>query len=345
MRRYSAPLHYVRRVDRVTAISVLRTPAIALFFAGAEDAPTIPTGGCLDVPVVEETLDAAANRAMLALLLGLRRRAQTLRDRLQQAVDREAPSDTRTALATRWPARKQFLDDVIAQLSFLVRQSPFTHVRRPEITAAGLTAIAADPTYSRAWGRGWRALRHGVESGESTERLWVSPSWEIYERWCFLRLGQLLAEKLPAWNWHRLKSPGRWVGAFSGRHAKLRLQPTFRSREQDTDKMWSISKERVPDLVLTVRSDNNVRFVVLDAKYRSSRANVLDAMESAHIYQDSLRIGSRRPEASLLLIPSGGAAGWLEQPAFQFEHRVGVHPFSPADEVALPEIVVNVLGG
>lgn len=56
---------------------------------------------------------------------------------------------------------------------------------------------AADPAYSRAWGRGWRALRLGMEHGESSERLWISPSWEIYERWCFVKIGQMLVDALP----------------------------------------------------------------------------------------------------------------------------------------------------
>jgi hypothetical protein len=343
VRRGSAPLHHARRVDRRTATALLRSPAVALFFAGAEDATAFGADTRLDVPVVEETVDAAANRSMLALVLALLRRARALRDRLQHAVDHESISDTRTSLAARWPARRQFLDDLTAELQVLARQSPFGGVQRSEITATGLTAIAADPVYSRAWGRGWRALRHGVESSESTERLWVSPSWEIYERWCFLRVGQLLSATLPAWSWRRLKSPDRWVGTHAGRHAELRLQPTFRSREREIEKMWSISKERVPDLVLTVHDAEAVRFVVLDAKYRSSRSNVLDAMESAHIYQDSLRIGSRRPEAALLLIPSTGGASWLEEPAFQLEHRVGIHPFSPGSDSALPPLVMSVL--
>jgi hypothetical protein len=69
----------------------------------------------------------------------------------------------------------------------------------------------------------------------------------------------------------------------------------------------------------------------------------LDAMGSAHIYQDSLRIGSRRPEASLLFIPSGGGANWLEDAAFQAEHRVGVCPLSPDGEEKLPALVTQLL--
>jgi hypothetical protein len=108
--------------------------------------------------------------------------------------------------------------------------------------------------------------------------------------------------------------------------------------------MWSVSKERVPDLVLTLQSAEGTRFFVFDAKYRTSRANVLDAMESAHIYQDSLRIGQRRPEASMLLVPSGGGAPWLEAPAFQMTHRVGVCVLTPDQDTSIPEAIKLALG-
>jgi hypothetical protein len=78
---------------------------------------------------------------------------------------------------------------------------------------------------------------------------------------------------------------------------------------------------------------------VLDAKYRTSRVNVLDAMESAHIYQDALRMSDRRPAGSLLLVPRGGGAPWLEDVAFQAEHRVGVHALSPIGDNHLPALV------
>jgi hypothetical protein len=96
--------------------------------------------------------------------------------------------------------------------------------------------------------RGWRALRHGIELSSSTERLWITPSWEIYERWCFLRIGKLLTAATPAWGWHRFQN--RWIGSYDGHCAELLLQPRFPANHNGTGKMWSISKERVPDLVL-----------------------------------------------------------------------------------------------
>ena len=341
VRRIAASLHHVRRVDHRTATALARSPALAVLLRGSGHASTDSENGRLDVPFVEETLDSSANRAMFALVLALIRRGLSLYDRLQELVDRESDNETRTSLGVRWPARKQVLAELVIRLKALRHQLPFVHVQRPEITAAGLTAVAADPSYARAWGRGWRALRRGLESGPSVERLWVSPSWEIYERWCFLRLGQLLSAARPNWHWNR--RPNCWVGLSGTCRAELRLQPTFRSSPEETGRMWSISKERVPDLVLTVESAAGIRFLVLDAKYRSSRSNVLDAMASAHIYQDSLRIGPNRPDASLLLVPSGGGASWLEAPTFQMMHQVGVHVLAPDRDNTMPEAITAVL--
>jgi hypothetical protein len=99
VRRDSAPLHHARRVDRRTAMSVARSPAVALFLPESTDAPLLLCDTRLDVPVVEETLDAAVNRAMLALIHALLRRTRSLRDCLQGLVDREPSSETRTSLA------------------------------------------------------------------------------------------------------------------------------------------------------------------------------------------------------------------------------------------------------
>jgi hypothetical protein len=290
---------------------------------------------------MEETVDSAANRTIVALILALLRRTRAIGERLQVLVDQEIVSETRTPLAVRWPKRKQFLENMAAQLKILLRLEPFAEIQRAEITAAGLTAIASDPMYSRAWSRGWRALRHGIELSSSTERLWISPSWEIYERWCFLRIGKLLAATTPAWGWHRLRN--RWIGSHDDHRAELLLQPRFPANDHGIGKMWSISKQRVPDLVLKVERAGDLRFAVMDAKYRASRASVLDAMESAHIYQDSLRIGSRRPEGSLLIVPAPGGAGWLENHAFLEEHRVGVHVLCPEIDAPLPGLVAGIL--
>lgn len=151
---------------------------------------------------------------------------------------------------------------------------------------------------------------------ETAERLWLTPSWEIYERWCFMRIGKLLEEKFSEWSWRRRTNPHRWEGWSGNRRAELRLQSTFGTSETEVPYRWSLSREREPDIVLIVRDGDATRFVVFDVKYRVSRQYILDAMASAHIYQDSLRIGARRPEATLLIVPRADGAAWLADPGF-----------------------------
>lgn len=345
MRRAAMPLHRVRHVDRRTIQSIVRSPAVALLTDTETDARHgFAAHTRLDVPVVEDSLDSAANRTMLALVQAVLRRSRALLERLGQDVAHAAESDTRTSLRRRWPTRRRFLVDLAADLHVISRRHPFADVRRPEITAAGLTAVAADPRYARAWSTGWRAIRHGLESGSSTDRLWISPSWEVYERWCFVRLGQLLERLAPGWSWQHFRHPHRWLGAHDGRRAMLTLQPIFPARDVATGPRWSVSRQREPDIVLFVdEPDGTTRFVVFDAKYRVARSAVLDAMESAHLYQDSLRVGARRPEASLLFVPRSGGTPWLEDETFQRAHRVGVIQASPKAPGECPWVVSELL--
>ena len=103
---------------------------------------------------------------------------------LGQRLEKEVESELRTALIARWPLRRGQLETLIAQLVAVLRRSPLCDVTRPEVTAAGLTAIAADPAYASDWRSGWQAMRDGADLSSEPERMWLSPSWEIYERWC-----------------------------------------------------------------------------------------------------------------------------------------------------------------
>src|ERR1039458_4828361 len=143
--RDSVPLHRARRADRQTIAALLRSPAVRLFAPSAEESPDSARNYRVDIPRVEETVDSAANRTTLALILSLLRRTRALGERLQRLVEGENVSATRTSLATRWPQRKQFLESLAVQLKIVLRLDPFAQVQRADVTAAGLTAIAADP--------------------------------------------------------------------------------------------------------------------------------------------------------------------------------------------------------
>ena len=336
--RAEVRLHEVRRVDRQTAYRALRDPALSSLLAGDWQTQTAAIGPNhrLDVPRVEETFDCAANRCLARAVRFVWVRARQLRERLKETVEKEQDSATRTALRERWPARRQFLERLERSLASVLSRSPFREVTRFETTAAGLNAVSAHPDYGRAYRLAWRALRLGVEGEANDEWAWLSPTWEIYERWCFVQLVQLFRERRPDVDW-RAEKKGKtaadvaWVGSGQAGEIRVLFQPRFSGGASGNEPgMRSISKRRVPDIVVVHSWDGQEKFWVFDAKYRVSESNVKDAMSSAHIYQDSLRWNGRRPVQSILLVPRGGGASWLEEDAFVSAHRVGVFELSPS---------------
>jgi hypothetical protein len=223
-------------------------------------------------------------------------------------------------------------------------------VTRPEITAAGLNAISAQPSYARAFQLVWKALQTGILGDDHSDLLPISPTWEVFERWCFVRVWQLLESIAPDAGWS-VDSKGsgatglRVHGEVAGAVITIHLQPSFPAWDQSsTSGFKSLSRLREPDLVLTSESSLGRRFLVLDAKYRTSRLNVLDAMQSAHIYRDSLRWWNERPCGSYLLLPRQGSAAWLAEATFHAKFEVGTFELAPnTDASRINELLATFL--
>lgn len=353
--RESLPAHRVRRVDRATARAALRSAAVLAVVHATGGGPggtsaaldelgssTGATGADprFDVPRTEESLDSAANRALAALTQAVRTRCRTLAVRLERlSTNPRAESETRTSLATRWPERLRVLEALERDLTRLLRRPPFTSVRRAEITAAGLIAVDADPAYARAWSSGWKSIRRGIAGPRNDERHWISPTWEIYERWCFVRMARELREARPELGWSRVKRAGHvarpdagWSGIDGKHRVEILFQPKFPSRPEGRKRgPYSISKTRIPDIVVVEHgADGSVSFAVFDAKYRTGRANIMDAMTSAHVYRDSLRWQEARPQSAILVVPSANHVGPLERAEFHRLHSVGVRVRRPS---------------
>ena len=343
-RRQFVPLRDTRRADLRTLRSALRQPAkLAAIRPDTASSPYGPRSDpILDVPAVERTLDSPANRCILAMLRALHLRCRELSKSLKELAQK-LPNDTRTAVANRVDRWNQILGEMGRTFATAERRRPFREVRRPEITAAGLNAVAAHPLYARFWRVGWEALRRGVYRIDPEDRLPLSPTWEIYERWCFVALARKLGEWLPEYEWKntgltdsdRRQCTGRRA---DGNRITLRLQQTFpNTRGSDRNENWSISRELIPDLVITSQSAHGLmRFVVLDAKYRASESGILSGMTvSAHPYADALRWGPRRAERTLLLVPNATQAEWLTRKDYVDRHRVGVVALRP--DLELPD--------
>lgn len=342
-RRQFVPLRDTRRADLRTLRSAFRQPAtLAAIRLGTASSPDGPgSDPILDVPAVERTLDSPANRCILAMLRALHLRCRELSKRLK-GLAQKPPNDTRTAVANRVDRWNQILGEMGRTFATAERRRPFSEVRRPEITAAGLNAVAAHPLYARFWRVGWGALRRGVYRLAPEDRLPLSPTWEIYERWCFVALARKLREWLPDYEWENTgpttSDRRTFIGSRDGHRITLHLQQRFRNTKgTEQNEGWSISSEFRPDLVLTAQSaDGLTRFFVLDAKYRAAESAILSGMtESAHPYDDALRWGSRRPERTLLLVPNATQAEWLTRTDYIDTHRVGVVALRP--DLELPD--------
>lgn len=334
-RRQLVPLHRVRRADRQTAMAAIRQPPLLAAMGRLDElALSRQTGQLLaDVPDYERHHDSPANRCILAMIMALQRRCRDLHEVLEEKVGSEVVSDTVTSLARRWQTWRRILTNLRQDLATTVRRPPFSEVTRAEITSGGLNAVSAHPLYARFWRLASEALRTGVDGLEREELLPLSPTWEIYERWCFVALGQRLFQMFPDFQWVKSSSGSMCGKSRNGVNLRLDLQPNFWNSSGETKStFWSISRNRIPDIVFSWHAPSRSGFLVLDAKYRVTRENVLDAMSSAHIYQDSLRMGEQRPLASVLLVPAGGGAPWLERPAFVEQNRVGVAAFRPGTE-------------
>ncbi|MGE3507789.1 MAG: DUF2357 domain-containing protein [Vicinamibacterales bacterium] len=333
--RRQVSLGQLRRIDARTASVAARSSAVAIFGPALGKVDDLR----LDVPSTETTVDCAANRCLKALALACLQRIRTLREQLDLSVRSEKASQTTTPLAARWPIRRAELESLETQLLRLVRGYPFDEITTPGVSGAGLTAIDADPTYARAWSRGWRAIRDGVDTSAEHDDTWLPPTWQVYERWCFVALYRWMVAQHPSLEWRRERDRHEWTGIGSDLEIRLSLQPRFPAGPEPPRECWSVSREREPDIVVTVQRDTDVQFIVFDAKYRVTRQGVLEAMESAHIYQDALRVSGRRPIASLLLVPRLGGVDWLEKPEFQAAHRVGVCQLSPDVEFTPPPFI------
>lgn len=331
--RAHVPCHRVRRLDTASVQALLRRPETAAFLRG-EGGSSDGEAPLFDVFRSIDTLDNPANRALTAKLLAVRRRCVQVADELRSLAERDEEAGARTPLRPRLARKLDFLDGLAATLAKIARLEPYVSVSRFEVTAAGLNALSAHPAYARAYRFAWSALRPGVAGEVREESVWLSPTWEIYERWCFTQVAACLRERYRQLRWV-VRYPGarhdsiRLVGTDSSMRIEASLQRCFRSGGASTDGLKSVSLQLQPDLLITMDSGGERRMLVLDAKYRTSRQNVLDSMRSAHLYQDALRWDGGRAVCSLLLVPRGAGAPWLEEPEFHSAHRVGVHVLAP----------------
>ena len=138
-----------------------------------------------------------------------------------------------------------------------------------------------------------------------------------------------LQRQFPELVWSReYQSVGLKEILWRGKAADITVEACYQVRCPAIDQaahrgFQSLSRERCPDIVVTLESPWGKRFLVFDAKYRSARSSDLDAMESAHIYHDCLRWKGIKPDTSLLLIPRADEVTLLASPTYHSDYGIG----------------------
>lgn len=318
--RQRVALHRVRRVDHQSVLGLVRTHTVPALQGVA---PVEGMVGQVDVPIIRNTHDNAANRTMAWMLRRLAHRVAFLMDWLCGAAARDEH------LGPKCARRLQMLGMLRRELQRVLCQSPFSEVARAAVSSAGLTAVSAHPVYARSFRLMWQALLAGVGSNEGSDALAVGPTWQVYERWCYLCVVDVVRAMFPGANW-REQSQGSNIDQFrtramwDGCEFSVCMQRRFAAWDLSEGRSCrSLSRERIPDIIITATGPHGATFMVLDAKYRVNRGNVLEAMQSAHIYRDSLLYHGQRPWRSLLLVPDAVATSWLADPEFQGRFEVG----------------------
>lgn len=167
------------------------------------------------------------------------------------------------------------------------------------------------------------------------------PTYTIYEWWCFQQLVKVistLADGEPLWNekdpkGQRIEQGSTVSWKIGDSILQLRYNMRFSAFwERQPQQPYSVVGEQRPDFVLMYQQ----RWLVLDAKYRTTRLNVLDAFRSAFSYLESLRLPKFDSRASgcFLLSPKMllESQQWF-QPKFHRDNHFGVLECAPSKSV------------
>lgn len=328
--RERLPIHLARHVDVTTVQRLANNATLLITVATLAKGNAVPEllldDTTVDIPFNEPTVDNPANQQLLRQLLDTIRRVEWVTTELQGY--RERASETETEMLTRIPRRLRYLKAIWRGLTNIARHYPFANVSHRESSAAGLNAVSGLPNYAHAHQFGVKLLKRGVSRLDVEERLYIGPTWQIYEAWCFCTLAKCLERAFPEYQWRRRNSVARVdmlvEGISDGTRIRLYFQLTSPSiAPAKSHGYYSISRERRPDLMLEIQEEERVHFVALDAKYMASRQNILEAMSSAHIYRDSIKKEDKPPTWSLLLVPTTHAVAELAAWGYRKKYGVG----------------------
>jgi hypothetical protein len=329
------PLRHARHVDP-RSLRWLSTKPYAMLAVTRPDVAQVDAAPLVEQRRTERSYAHPATAHLRFLVDRLLRALRRSEDLLAAAGASSSPD----AEHARW--LRQRVSAGRLQLEAERDGGPLGLVAPAPATEGAAQAVVDHPVYARVQRTARRLLDPGMRV--SSEGALRSPSRRTHELYELLALYRLVAAARGvlgvAWAW-KMPVVGRHGpldglqndATFSaagpeGMRVEIRYQPTFQAYRAAAEQhvTHSITGERRPDVVLGLfQGKELVRWVGVDAKYRSSRPAIHEGLADAHVYQDALRWNGRRAAATYIAVPAckSDAAVYATR-AYVDDHRFGM---------------------
>ncbi|KAB1070730.1 nuclease domain-containing protein [Methylobacterium planeticum] len=317
--RTVGPLNLSRGADLRTVRWLARRPLELAGVRGEAPADALPNPRAMaDQPETLTITDHPLTRYIVHLLRRVQARlgatARTLASPRQHGI----PDDAVKAYAKELALR---VEQANTRIGVVLKVPLFRSVPPEPMSDAVLQALPDQPLFLAIHRCGQRLLNPGLAYAPGqTIYAALKNSYDLFEIIVLYRLAAQLGSHLSA-DWapckvatikeydleDRPEDRTRWV--WQGPHdqrLELTYQALFHSAKSANASFpqTSLSAQAVPDYVLALwKGDNIVSWLILDAKYRSGRKPVHDALGDIHRYRDSLRMGGTPAAGAYIIVP------------------------------------------
>ncbi|KFE63550.1 DUF2357 domain-containing protein [Hyalangium minutum] len=316
-----------RRVDPASFRWLVAHPRALGAVRPSSPTQSADSGVFIEQRRIQSTLDHPATRYLSYLLERLLRTLRRSSKAFHQISGREP----------RAIEYAHVLDAATEEIEATLGRVPFKGVLPEPLGPGSLQAVIDHPSYARVQRLAQRLLDPGMqldEQGAFSSSLGYT--YELFELLALYRLAGGLSRELGE-AWTCTSTPPRSSGllerppfgcvwraaSVNGLVLELHYQRTFTAWSEQGLHFQSLSGERRPDYVLLIlREDKPLGWIVLDAKYRSSRDAIHQGLADLHVYRDSLRWHGQPARAGFILVPqtTEGASAYATASYHQTHH-------------------------
>ena len=255
----------------------------------------------VEAPFVQQTFDHSVNRYIRWLI-------EQVVDRLMDAVTELrniSSSKSEDSRESNWRyARASILEGMADRLRGLLWQSPLIDIEPSPLEDAAFLVILNDPLYATVHKYGRLLCNQSLSFEGEDFSSSMSRSFDIYELWCFQetvrQFEATLGMETTYRNVDKVSENPKWgtIAEFSlGTEVwKLEYNAIFSHHipidvnNSTRTKRYSLLGEQRPDIVVyysNTSADKHI-WMALDAKYRTSKDNLINAFSSAFAYNQAL---------------------------------------------------------